>query len=179
MTTQLSDRSGADALSTALEPVRLALLADAQAEAAAIVDQAKVEAAGVVARAHGDVDTAVGQARRRAEDVGAAHAAMTLTRARREAHATVLQAREALRRELVRRVVIAVEAMRGDQRYPALLARLEALARSQLGTAALIEYPPEGGIVAVDGPRRVDYRLAALAERELDALADEVAALWG
>ena len=178
MTTQLRNRSGTVAPATALEPVRLALLADAQAEAAEIVGQTNAEAAGVVARAHADADAAVDQARRRAEDTIAAHAAMTVTRARREAHTTVLRAREALRRELVRRVGIAVEAMRDDERYPALLARLESLAGAQLGAATRIEYPPEGGIVATVGPRRVDYRLATLAERELEQLADEVAALW-
>ena len=178
MTAQLRDRSVAGAPVSALEPVRLALLADAQAAATEIVGQASAEAAAVVARANGEADAAVDQARQRAEETGAAHAAMTVTRARREAHTTVLQAREALRRELDRRVGIAVEAMRDDPRYSALLDRLETLARTQLGAAVDIEHPPEGGIVAIDGPRRVDYRLVALAERELEELADEVAALW-
>jgi hypothetical protein len=62
------------------------------------------------------------------------------------------------------------------------LDHLETLARAQLGdmVALTIERDPEpyGGIFAVAGSHQVDYRLPILADRALDAMADEVASLW-
>jgi hypothetical protein len=60
------------------------------------------------------------------------------------------------------------------------LDHLEALARAQLGDAVEIERDPApyGGVFAVAGSHQVDYRLPILADRALDAIADEVASLW-
>ncbi len=176
----LLDEPTAVSLASALGPVRDALLTDARSEAARIVETARAEADTIVALARSDADEAVQQARRRAEATSAAHTEREMAQARRAAHATVLQARDELWRELNRRLGSAAERMREDARYPLLLDRLEGLARSQLGDGAVIERDPQlgGGIVAVDGPRQVDYRLPALAERVLETLAEEVAGLW-
>ncbi len=178
MTADVIDRA-ARRPASALEPVRIALLADARAEAARIVESARDEADAIVEHARHEADEVVQQARRRADSTATAHAARALLRAARDAQSAVMHAREAVRRELVRRLELAVARMRDDARYPALLDRLEDVARGQLGQDALIERDPsDGGIVAVDGSRRVDYRLPALAERVLETFGDEEAALW-
>ncbi len=180
MTADLLDRPAEERLMSALDPVRIALLADARADAARLVETARDEADTFVERARRDADETVEQARRRAEATAEAHAARVLSRTRRDAHATVLRAREDLRCELVRRLGLAIERMRADPRYPTLLQQLEDAARAQLGEGVLIERdPPDGGgIVAVEGSRRVDYRLPALGERVLETLGEEVATLW-
>ena len=176
----LLDEPTTVSLVSLLDPVRDALLADARAEASRIIETVRAEADAIVALARSDAAEAVQQARRRAEATSAAHSEREMARARRAAHATVLQARDELWHELIRRLGSAAERMREDARYPLLLDRLEGVARSQLGDAAVVERDPQlgGGIVAVDGPRQVDYRLPALAERVLETLAEEVAGLW-
>jgi hypothetical protein len=74
----------------------------------------------------------------------------------------------------------AVLDLRADPRYPALLDHFEQVARRQLGADAVIERDPDGvgGIVAHQGDRRVDYSLAALADRALDTLGDDIERLW-
>ena len=174
------DEPTAVGLASALGPVRDALLADARAAAARIVETARSEADTIVETARSDADEAVQLARRRAEATSAAHTEREMAQARRGAHATVLHERDELWRELIRRLGSAAERMREDPRYPLLLDGLERLARSQLGDGAVVERDPQlgGGIVAVNGPRQVDYRLPALAERVLETLAEEVAGLW-
>lgn len=170
----------AAAPSDPLDAVRLALLEDAEAEAEEIVGAATDDGAAVVERARQDADAAVDQARRRAEATSAANAALVTTRARRDAHARVLRAHEQLHREVVGRVRAAFERARDDPRYPSLLDRLTAIAIAELGEQAIVERDPRpgGGVVAVDGSRRVDLRLAALADRALEQLGDEVGGLW-
>jgi vacuolar-type H+-ATPase subunit E/Vma4 len=163
-----------------LAPVRDALLADAEAEAARIVDEARRAADDAVATATKEADATVDAAQRRSELAGRVHADLVLAQARSDAHAAVLHVQEDLRRALQERVHAAVGELRGDPRYSSLLDGLEAMARTQLGGSAVIERDPDphGGIVAVAGDRRVDYTLQALADRALRAIDDEVARLW-
>lgn len=159
-----------------LRPVRAALVADARAEAARILAAARAEAEQIIGRAQADSDEAVEHARRRAEAAGREQQQEGLAAARREAHATVLRARAELRRELAAQVHAAAERLPADPRYPALLDHLETLAKSQLGQSALVLRDPRGGgVVARAGSRQVDYRLPALAELALDAVADDSA----
>jgi vacuolar-type H+-ATPase subunit E/Vma4 len=169
-----------DELAARLEPVRDALLADADAEAARIVAEARRVADDAVTSATHAADAAVEAAQQRSELAGRAHADLALARARNDAHTNILRTQEELRRELADRVHAAVDEVRDDPRYPALLDQLEVMVDSQLGSAAIIERDPDahGGIIAVAGDRRVDYTLRALADRALDAIADEVAQLW-
>jgi vacuolar-type H+-ATPase subunit E/Vma4 len=180
VTTQLHDAPAANGLEASLEPVRDALLADADADAERIVAEAERAADELVDEAERDADAAIENSRRHAEASRRARADQALARARREAHLAIQQARADLRRQLVDRVHTAAEGMRDDPRYPALLDHLEDLARSQLGDDAVIQRDPVpgGGIVATAGGRRVDYRLHVLADRALDAIADDVDVLW-
>ncbi len=182
MTTR-SDRraeTAPTALRELLEPVREALLLDAAAEADRVVAAATSEAHDVVASARAEADAQVEQAQHRTTLAAQAHEALLLARVRNEGHRAVLATRRRLEQQLIDEARTAVEGLRHDPRYPAVLDHLEAMARRQLGDDAVIERDaaPAGGIVAVAGARRVDYRLATLADRAIDALADEVAELW-
>ena len=163
-----------------LEPVRLALLADAETEAAQIIGEARRDAEEFEVKAARECDAEVAKARRRSELAGEAHAERVLARARNGSRAVVLQEQEKLRRQLIEQVRAAALDARGDPHYPALLDRWEAMAREQLGSAVVIERDPDpnGGVIAVAGSRRVDYTLPALADRALDRIADEVTQLW-
>jgi vacuolar-type H+-ATPase subunit E/Vma4 len=169
-----------ETLSDVLEPVRQALLGDARAEADRIASVATHCAKEVVAAAKTEADAEVERARHRAALSATAHADQILARVSNDAHRVELDTQEELRRELIDDVHTSARDIRRDPRYPALLDHLESLARSQLGAGAIIERDPhpDGGIVAVAGSRRVDYRLPVLANRALDTLADDVAELW-
>ncbi len=160
-----------------LEPVRRALLEDAQGGAEEILAAARAGAATVVARAQAESDEAVEHARERAAATARSRREQSLSTARRAAHGSVLRAEAAVRRELAGQVHVAVEALPDDPRYPALLDRLEALAHAQLGHGAMITRDPRpgGGVIARAASRQVDYRLPALADLALDAIADDVA----
>lgn len=167
-------------LARSLEPVRQALLADAEGQAASVRNRAEQEAAAIRAEA----DAAVAEAVRRAEDHARAtlriRADQSLEQARAEAHAAVLRARGEARRRLAGATREAAIALRGDPRYPELLDRLERLAIDQLGPSAVVQRDPEpsGGVIAEASGRRVDYTLDALAQRALGALGGEIAELW-
>jgi vacuolar-type H+-ATPase subunit E/Vma4 len=167
-----------DPVLATLAPVRRALLEDATAEGERLVAAATADAHDVVAAARADVDEAVERARHKAAAAAAARRERELATARRDAHGMILAERAALRRSLIDRVHAAVAALPDDPRYPELVDRLVRLARDQLGDDAVVTDDPDGGFVASVGPRRVDYRLAALADRAVDAAAEEVAGLW-
>ncbi len=179
-TTPAPTESAPRTLVQALEPVRDALLADAETEAERIVAAAADAAHEIIATATAEADAVVEQARHRAERSARAHTDMVLARTRNDAHRVVLDTQHQLNRRLIDDVHVAARDLRVDPRYPALLDHLESLARNQLGDTAVIERDPEpdGGIVAEAGTSRVDYRLPILADRALDTLADDVAELW-
>lgn len=164
-----------------LQPVRRALLEEAQAAAAQILAEARAESDQIVARAQAESDEAVGHARHRAALAAQQRNEEGLAAARREAHSSVLRTRAELRHELTAQVYAAAERLVTDPRYPALLDRLEELARAQLGQGALVTRDPRpgGGVVARAGSRQVDYRLRALADLALAAVADDDEILEG
>lgn len=161
-----------------LDPVRVALIQDAHDAADDIVRAARADADRTVASARHETDEALDRVRRRAEATARARAERARDDARRAANTDLLRTRDALRRDLATRIRDAVSRLPDDPRYPALLDRLEELAHDQLGSEAEIVPDPDGGFVATAGGRRVDYRLNALADRALDAIADEVVRLW-
>jgi vacuolar-type H+-ATPase subunit E/Vma4 len=182
MTTTVAPAPGpaSESLHHQLEPVRDALLRDAAAEADRIVAAATKSARDVVAAATASADAEVAEALHRAELSAQAHSEQALARLRNDGHRVVLTTQQQLRQQLIGEVHSAAQDLRADPRYGALLDHLETLARSQLGDDVVVERDPEpdGGIIAEAGSRRVDYRLASLADRALDILADDVAELW-
>jgi vacuolar-type H+-ATPase subunit E/Vma4 len=180
MTDLMEPTVGRSTLDEQLGPVRQALLDDANAEAERIRAEARERADSRAAEAEREVAAEVAQVAERQAIASAAHAEQERARARADAHATMLGVREEIRRDLLEAVRTAAMQLRDDDRYPALLDRLEAMARGQLGSEACLERDPagSGGVVAVAGARRVDYTLPALAERALREHGDEVASLW-
>ena len=165
-------------LVAALAPVRRALLDDAEHEAAQLVETARADADEQEAAARHRADAEVERAADRARATAAARADRAVEAARGQGHTLLLETEAEIWDELADRVRRAVAAMPADPRYPALRERLEQLARRQLGDAATVADDDGGGVVAELEGRRVDYRLSTLADRVLDALADEVGEVW-
>ena len=162
----------------ALVPVRRALLEDAEREAMAVIDAARAEGDERLLAARRQADEEVARARRRAELTAAARADRAVDVARRTAHTMLLGTDAEIWDELTDQVRRAAASMPDDPRYPALVDALERLARRQLGPEAAVDRCAGGGLTAWAGDRRVDYRLATLADRVLDLIADDMEASW-
>jgi vacuolar-type H+-ATPase subunit E/Vma4 len=173
MTVRLSAEAAA-----ALDPVRAALLDRARADGDALLAAADAQAAAAVAAARAEAGAAVAEARARGEREAAVVRTAERARARREARAIVLRAQRTAYDELRRRSRAAAERLHTEPGYRALQDRLVAVARADLGTQAVIREDPDGGLVAEAPGRRVDLRLGTLAERAVDGLGPELAALW-
>lgn len=171
-------RPSATDLERSLAPVRTALVDDARAEAEALVAAARRDADQLVAAAEAEVADQVDDARRRGERTARARAERELARARGEAHARVLAAESELRDRWIERVHERLPELRDGPDHDRLAERLEQLARTQLGDDATIEHAADGGIVATSRGRRVDYRLAALADRAVELIAEEATRSW-
>lgn len=172
--------AGESSTAPELEPVRRALLADAAAQAEALVEAAARDVEASIAEVEQECDEQVAEIEQRAARASRASLEQRIAGARADAHDAVLAARARTHDRLVEAAHAAAIDMRRDPHYPALLDHFERLAREQLGANAVIRRDPTpgGGIVAELGSRRVDYSLAQLADRALDILADEVAGSW-
>lgn len=145
-----------------------ALVADTEQRAAALLERERAQAATLVERAQ-----AAGR------DAGTVKSARELALARREASAQVLVARREAYEELGRRACTALLALRDDPGYEALVERLGARVRRQLGPDAAVERDPDrGGVVGRAGPRRVDLTLVTLAARCIEELGTRAEELW-
>lgn len=162
----------------ALAPVQAALRAQAEADAHATLDQARRRAAEMRSQARARAADMLAASRTDGEEQARAAVAARVVRRRREARDVVLRAQRDLYDQLRRVSREAARALRHDPDYAALLGRLTARARDVLGADASVQESPDGGVVAVDGSRRLDLSLPALAEREVDRLGAEVERLW-
>jgi len=180
VTTAAPTGDSLDMVSEQLAPVRLELLDIASTRAGGIVDSARAEADAIVAEAEASAADAVRRAEAHARATAGARSEQRLERDRADAHGLVLRTRSTIAGRLVDATHRTVLNLRDDPRYPALLDQLEDLAHRQLGPNAAIERAPEqrGGIVARHEGRRVDYTLAALADRALAQLGDDIEGLW-
>ncbi len=175
----MSAGSERTAVERTLQPVRAALLADAEREAAEIRAAARTAADALIAEAEREVATAVEQERERARRSARARADHNASDARRAARQLLQAAGESERTRLIQALHATIGRLRDDDRYPQLVDALERRARAQLGDGADLRRDPagRGGIVGRAGPRSVDYTLDALADRALAALGEEVATL--
>lgn len=162
----------------ALEPVRTALRADADARAGAADDEAHRQADEVRAAARARAERILERARADGEQQAQAGVETELTRRRREARDLVLAAQRELYDELRRRCREAALGLRASADYPKLCQALAERANAVLGPAASVYESPAGGMVAVSGSRRVDLSLPTLAEREVERLGSAVERLW-
>lgn len=162
-----------------LDPVREALLAQAEAEAERVVGQAEDRAAAQVAQAEEQKAALVLRARAEGEAAAELEAASELTQARRTARTLILEAKRAVYDDVRRESQAAVQRLRSEPRYVELVERLAARAREELGPEVELELDlPDGGIIGRVENRRVDHTLPTLVERCLAEHACELERLW-
>jgi vacuolar-type H+-ATPase subunit E/Vma4 len=163
-----------------LGPVADALLDDAEADAARLLDQAERDTDSIRTSAQADVSQQLARVQDRAETSARAHHQQLLTQSRRQASAIIMEAQEAARVQLITQLRHDAMRLRDDPRYAQLLDGLEAAARRQLGPDTIITRDPTvaGGIIGSDGDRNLEYTLPALAERALGSLGRRTAELW-
>ena len=162
-----------------LDPVRAALLAEAEAEAERVVRQAEENAAAQVSRAEEQKAALVKRARAEGEAAAELEATSELTHARRNARTLVLEAQRAVYDDVRREAHAAAQRLRSEPRYGELLERLAAVVEEELGPEVELEAdPPDGGVIGHAGNRRVEQTLPALVERCLTEHAAELERLW-
>ncbi|HEY8700125.1 MAG TPA: hypothetical protein VIM08_04035 [Arthrobacter sp.] len=154
----------------ALAPVRKALRAAAEEQAAELRTGALRQASALLDAARAEADRILAAAAEEGEADARSEAAVRSARTRRQAHELVLAQRNALRLELHRRVRQTAAGLRSDPRYPELMARLTAQSRELLGEDASVSESADGGVVAESGSRRLDLSLPVLAGMVLDSL---------
>lgn len=163
-----------------LDPLRRALHAEAEAEAARRRSEVTAECDRILAEAEADAHALSHEARLEGERAAAREAARRRAAATRRAREARLAARRSLVDELRRRAHEAVLELREQQDYPVLLQRLSDAARSQLGDDAELEVDPpgRGGVIGRRGDASVDYTLPAMADRTIDGMGVAVERLW-
>ena len=168
-----------DAAGLGLDAVRDALLADAKAAGDRVLDDAAERASLQIVQAEQETESLIARARAEGEAAAELETISTLAQARRRARACVLEAQREVYEDVRREVRAAVQELRTTPQYDELLDHLTTRAREVLGADARIERdPPEGGVVARTGNRRLVYTLPALVERCLAEHGHEIDRLW-
>jgi vacuolar-type H+-ATPase subunit E/Vma4 len=167
-------------VTVAVEPARVALLAQAEDDADLMLRAADDQAAATLAEADAQGRQLIELARSEGAAAASTEGAYEEARARRRSRTLVLAAQQELYDELRRQAREAARGLRHDPRYPELLDRLSAAAGAQLGEGAQLDVDPPGagGVRAVSGRRHVDYTLDALADRCLERLGSGLERLW-
>jgi vacuolar-type H+-ATPase subunit E/Vma4 len=163
-----------------LDPLRQAVVEQANAEAERIRREAGAQAAESLDQAERDGAASVEQASADGRAAGQLQAAGRLAATRRRTRGEILRAKRDLHDEFGARSHEAALELRATAGYQALLDALSAKARRQLGDDAVLEIdPPDaGGVRAVAAGRSVDYTLVALTERCLGRLAGRLEDVW-
>ena len=169
-------RDGAQA--AALAPVRAHLLCGARAEADRILAEARAQATAMVRQARRDAEEAAGRAQARGRTQTAPLAAAERRRGREQARSIVLGAQRQAHEELRAQVLAAAGGLRDEPGYERLLARLTAMAEHAAGPGATVAADLAGGVVARSADAVVDCSLPRLARLAVDALGDQVGELW-
>ncbi len=157
-----------------------ALLDDARAVAGRALKEADDDARARLAHAQAEADALLARARAQGEAEGRLEAGRDEALERTLARMEVLAARREAYDQLRHRARAAALALRSEAGYGELLEHLAAAARRDLGFEAELEIDPpqEGGVRASADGRRVDYTLAALADRCVDDLGAGLKRLW-
>jgi vacuolar-type H+-ATPase subunit E/Vma4 len=163
------------------ERLRATLLAGAEAEAAALREEAERRAGDEVDRARDESARLQEAARSEGEAAGELETARELALARTEARRLVLEARQAVYLGFRDQALASALALRADRKaYTRLLDRLERAARDALGEGTAVERDPErvGGVRGRAGSRSVDLTLPVLVDDCIAALGVRAEALW-
>ena len=161
-----------------LLPVRAGLLDRAGSEAGRLLAEVDAETAAVIARAEAEADAIRAESRAQGEADAAGVLVAERARARRQARSVVLAAQREAYEELRSRVRRELPLLRADPAYAAWTDRVGDDLRAVLGPEAVVTEHPEGGVVGEAAGRRVASTLTGLAERALDALGSDVERLW-
>ena len=163
-----------------LEPLRLALRAEIDAEVEGRLAEVDFECTRMAADAETKAHELARQARCEGEAAAAKEAVRRRATATRRAREILLQAQRRQVEELQLRSREAVLRLREDSRYPELLERLARAAREQLGPDAEVELDPPGlgGVIGRARRTSVDYTLPALVDRVIESLGDELESIW-
>ncbi len=162
----------------ALEPVRASLRATATAQAQELASAAAAESGELVRVARERAAEIVASAAAEGAAAAGAAAALRSARARREANELVLAEQEALRRQVLTRLVHRAQQLSDDPRHEAWLEDLARRCRELLGPGAVVTPSPDGGVVGVLGSLRLDLSIPVLAAASVEAHAEEVRQLW-
>lgn len=161
-----------------LAPLLEAVQAHAQRDADLAVRAGDADAAASLAGAEAESAALVDDARRR----GTADAELILSteraRGAREARAIVLDAQRRAYESLRQAARDAVCGLREEPLYPALLEALRARIAAELGPAARSREVPRGGLIGETGGRRTEYTLDGLADDIVERLRPEMERLW-
>ena len=163
-----------------LEPLRLALRAQAEADAGRRRTSVDEECGRRLADAEAQARSLVEQGRLEGEQAAARERLRRRAVASRRARESRLEAQRSLLEELGLRARGAALERRADPEYPKLLDRLSRAARVQLGPDAALELDPPGvgGVVGRADGRSVDYSLPALVDRAIEDLDGRLEGLW-
>lgn len=158
----------------ALEPLRAALTARAQADADRVRACAEADERQALAAAREQAAALLADARTQGEEEAAALHALERARARRDARQVVLRAQRDAYEQLRERARDAIRELLAD---PAWRHRLITVVCRQLGEQAQLQEPAGGGVIAEspDG-RRIDTSVDALTERAVATL--DLEPLW-
>ncbi|MET8763379.1 hypothetical protein [Lentzea sp. NPDC004782] len=159
----------------ALAPVRAALLAGARAEAERELSAARLDADATLASARAKANSILAAAAEEGRADAVASIAAGHEKARRAARSIGLAAQREIYEELLERVTAAVARAFTE---PDRRAQLVAAVHAQLGADAIVRDAPGGGVTGEVAGRLVDLGVRAVAARAVDALGDEVRALW-
>ena len=143
-----------------LEPLRLALRAETDAEVQGRLAEVDAECARVVADAEAKAHELARQGHREGEEAAAKEAVRRRATATRRAREARLQAQRRQVEELQRTSREAVLRLCEDSRYPQLLERLAREARDQLGPDTEVELDPPGLIFDVSKGRLAHHPAA-------------------
>ncbi len=162
----------------ALAPVRACLLRGAVAEASRILAEAHAQADAILRQARSGAAETADRARARGEADAAAAAAAERSRGRDQARSIVLGAQREAYQDLRAQVLAAVGGLQAEPGYQGLLSGLVTMAARAAGPGAAVTVQPEGGVVARSRGIVVDCTLPRLAGLAVDRLGDQVRELW-
>ncbi|WP_040796387.1 hypothetical protein [Nocardia higoensis] len=165
-------------MDVALRPLRETILRRARADADRTLAGAQADAVRVLGGAEHAAAAIREEARARGEAEGAQIAAAERARARRLVRAAELSARAQVYARLRERVTATLRELCDEPEYPLLRKKLAAEAYRMLGSDAVVEDAPAGGVLAEGEAARADLSLDGFAARAVAALGPELEGLW-
>jgi vacuolar-type H+-ATPase subunit E/Vma4 len=159
------DRSVTQA--TALETLKAELIRQAELDATDRLQRAAAEDAATIADAEQEAALIVEQARQDGIVDASGSVAAQRIRGRRQAREVTLRARAEALDELCSRSMAAVARLSTEPDYPTLRERVADYVRAQLGEQAVISEAPIGGVIGTVPGQRLDCSFAALLEQAI------------